>query len=143
MAAGRLPVKPRPKAVWAMSILSVPVEALGLARELFDAASAGEEETGATMAAVLRATGELVDPHSAVGIRVGRQCRLDPATPLVCQATAHPAKFPDAVQRATGIAQALPARLANLHERAERFDVLPNELGAIKAHIQQFVMAET
>ena len=123
--------------------LSVPVEALGLARELFDAASAGEEETGATMAAVLRATGELVDPHSAVGIRVGRQCRRDPATPLVCLATAHPGKFPEAVQRATGIAPALPARVADLHERAERFDVLPNELGAIKAHIQQFVMAET
>jgi threonine synthase len=122
--------------------LSVPPDALGRARELFDAASAGEEETGATMAAVLRATGGLVDPHSAVGIRVGRQCRLDPATPLVCLATAHPAKFPEAVQRATGIAPILPARLADLHERAERFDVLPNELGAIKAHIQQCVMAE-
>jgi threonine synthase len=94
------------------------------------------------MAEVLRATGGLVDPHSAVGIRVGRQCRLDPATPLVCLATAHPAKFPEAVQRATGIAPILPARLADLHERAERFDVLPNELGAIKAHIQQCVMAE-
>jgi threonine synthase len=120
--------------------LSVPAEALGHARELFDAASAGEEQTGATMADVFRATGELVDPHTAVGIRVGQQCRLDPATPLVCLATAHPAKFPEAVQRATGVRPALPARLADLHQRAERFDVLPNELGAIKAHIQHCVM---
>jgi threonine synthase len=121
--------------------LAVPADALGRARELFDAASAGEEQTSATMAEVFRATGDLVDPHTAVGIRVGRQCRLDPATPLVCLATAHPAKFPEAVQRATGVTPILPARLADLHQRAERFDVLPNELGAIKAHIQHCVMA--
>jgi threonine synthase len=121
--------------------LSVPVDALARAREMLDAASAGEEETRATMAEVFQATGELVDPHSAVGIRVGRQCRLDPATPLVCLATAHPGKFPEAVERATGVVPTLPARLADLHERAERFAVLPNELGAIKAHIEQSVMA--
>jgi threonine synthase len=121
--------------------LSVPADALGRAREVFDAGSAGEEQTRATMAEVFRATGELVDPHSAVGIRVGRQCRLDPATPLVCLATAHPAKFPEAVQAATGVTPTLPARLADLHERAERFDVLPNDLGAIKAHIEQRIMA--
>jgi threonine synthase len=122
--------------------LSVPADGLGLARELFDAASADEEETAATMAEVLRATGELVDPHSAVGIRVGRQCRLDPATPLVCLATAHPAKFPEAVQRATGVRPSLPARLADLHQRAERFDVLPNDLCAVQNHIQRAVTAK-
>jgi threonine synthase len=116
--------------------LSVSPDALGCARELFDAGTAGEDETGATMAEVLRATGALVDPHSAVGIRVGRQCRRDPTVPLVCLATAHPAKFPEAVQRATGVLPALPVRLADLHERAERFDVLPNDLGALKSHIQ-------
>ena len=121
--------------------LEVPADALGLARELFDAGSAGEEETRATMAEVLRATGELVDPHSAVGIRVGRQHRRDPRTPLVCLATAHPAKFPEAVRAATGVAPPLPARLDNLHERAERFDVLPNDLGAVMAHIQRCVTA--
>src|SRR5690606_7803263 len=121
--------------------LSVPPDALGRARELFDAASADEAKTAAGMAEVFGTTGVLVDPHTAVGIRVGRQCRLDPKTPLVCLATAHPAKFPDAVQQATGIAPALPARLEDLHERAERFDVLPNDLGALKAHIEQRSMA--
>ncbi len=121
--------------------LSVPPDALGRARELFDAASADEAKTAAGMAEVFGTTGVLVDPHTAVGIRVGRQCRLDPKTPLVCLATAHPAKFPDAVQQATGIAPVLPARLEDLHERAERFDVLPNDLGALKAHIEQRSMA--
>jgi threonine synthase len=121
--------------------LSVPPDALGRTREVFDAASADEDETAATIAEVYRATGRLVDPHTAVGIRVGRQCRRDPATPLVCLATAHPGKFPEAVQAAAGATPALPARLADLHERAERCVVLPNELGAIKAHIEQTVMA--
>jgi threonine synthase len=123
--------------------LAVSPDALGRARELFDAASADEEQTGATMAAVLAATGQLVDPHSSVGIRVGRQCRLDPATPLVCLATAHPAKFPDAVRRATGVTPALPKHFADLLQREERFDVLPNQLAAVQAHIQQCVMART
>jgi threonine synthase len=122
--------------------LSVPAGALGRARELFDAGSADEEQTSATIAELLRTTGLLVDPHTAVGVRVGRQCRLDPAIPLVCLATAHPAKFPEAVRRATGVMPSLPPRLADLHQRAERFDVLPNDLAAIKAHIQQSVMAE-
>jgi threonine synthase len=122
--------------------LSVPADALGRGREMFDAASAGEEQTRATMAEVFRATGQLVDPHTAVGIRVGRQCRLDLATPLVCLATAHPAKFPEAVARATGATPSLPARFADLHQRAERFDVLPNDLRAVQNHIQRAVMAE-
>jgi threonine synthase len=122
--------------------LSVPPDALGRARELFDAASADEVQTSAAMAEVFRATGELVDPHTAVGVRVGRQCRLDPATPLVCLATAHPAKFPEAVAQATGVTPSLPSRLADLHQRAERFDVLPNDLYAVQQHIQQCVMAE-
>jgi threonine synthase len=122
--------------------LSVAEDALGRARELFDAGSADEAQTSATMAEVFRTTGELVDPHSAVGIRVGRQCRLDPVTPLVCLATAHPAKFPEAVRRATGVTPSLPPRLADLHQRAERFDVLPNDLCAVQNHIQRAVMAK-
>jgi threonine synthase len=122
--------------------LSVPADALGRARETFDAASADEEQTAATMAEVFQATGELVDPHTAVGIRVGRACRLDPATPLVCLATAHPAKFPEPVRRATGVSPGLPARLTDLLRREERFAVLPNDLAAVKAHIQQSVMAD-
>jgi len=91
------------------------------------------------MAAVLAATGELVDPHTAVGIRAGRACRLDPGTPLVTLATAHPAKFPDAVRAATGVTPPLPPALADLFERPERCTVLPNDLAAVQHHIHELV----
>ena len=89
------------------------------------------------VAEVLRLTGILVDPHTAVGVRAARLCRTDPRLPVVVLATAHPAKFPDAVRRATGLRPALPARLADLLERTERYAVLPNDLAAVKAHVRQ------
>jgi threonine synthase len=120
--------------------IEVSDDALGRARELFDAARVDEAATAATMAEVLQATGALVDPHTAVGIRAGRARRLDAKVPLITLATAHPAKFPDAVQRATGIRPELPERLANLYERPERCTVLPNDLPAVQRHIQELVM---
>ena len=72
--------------------------------------------------------------------RAGRACRPDPKVPLVALATAHPAKFPDAVQRATGIRPELPERLADLYARSERCAVLPNDLGAVQRHVQELVM---
>jgi threonine synthase len=120
--------------------LRVPDDALGRARELFDALRVDEDETAATMAEVLRASGQLVDPHTAVGIHAGRARRLDPNTPMIALATAHPAKFPDAVAKATGIRPQLPERLADLFERPERCAVLPNDLAVVQRHIQQLVM---
>jgi threonine synthase len=120
--------------------LRVSDNALGWARELFDAASVDEDATAATMAQVLQATGQLVDPHTAVGICAGRACRLDPQVPLIALATAHPAKFPEAVRAATGVRPQLPARLADLLERPERCSVLPNDLAAVQRHIQELVM---
>jgi threonine synthase len=120
--------------------LCVSDDALGRARELFDAARVDEDATAATMAEVLRTTGQLVDPHTAVGIHAGRACRLDPKTPMIALATAHPAKFPDAVASATGIRPELPERLANLLARPERCTVLPNGLAAVQRHIQELVM---
>jgi threonine synthase len=58
---------------------------------------------------------------------------------MVCLATAHPAKFPDAVEQATGVRPALPDRLADLFEREERFDVLPADLGTIQRHVEAAV----
>jgi threonine synthase len=120
--------------------LQVSGDALGRARELFDAARVDEEETAATMAEVLRATRQLVDPHTAVGIRAGRARRLDPNTPLIALATAHPAKFPDAVHKATGARPELPQRLGDLYERPERCTVLPNDLAVVQRHIKELVM---
>jgi threonine synthase len=120
--------------------LAVPGDALGRAREVFDAARIEEAEVAAIMADVLRTSGQLIDPHSAVGVAAGRRCRQDPAVPLVMLATAHPAKFPDAVRAATGMAPALPARLADLHRRPERCERLPNQLAAVQSRIEQLAL---
>ena len=82
-------------------------------------------------------SGVLLDPHSAVGVLAARACRRDQSVPMVALATAHPAKFPDAVADATGIRPPLPERLADLHERPERLTRLPNDL----AVVQEFVEA--
>lgn len=58
---------------------------------------------------------------------------------MVCLATAHPAKFPDAVEQAAGVRPALPERLADLLDRPERFEVLPNELRTVQAHVERCI----
>ncbi len=104
-------------------------------RELFDSCRVDEAETYATMAETYRTTCELIDPHTAVGLKAARQCRRSPAVPMFTLATAHPAKFPDAVERATGVRPALPPALADLFERTERFTRLPNDLATIERFI--------
>ena len=89
------------------------------ATALFDGASLDDEGTIAEMRAVYERTGRQIDPHTAVGLAAARDRRRGDA-PVVVLATAHPAKFPDAVERATGRRPALPAHLADLHERPER-----------------------
>ena len=84
---------------------------------------------------------EIVDPHTAVGLAAAATCRGDHSVPIVTLSTAHPAKFPDAVEAATGRRPALPPFLADLHDRPERYEVLPNDLDALRAHIRQKVLA--
>ena len=89
------------------------------ATALFDGASLDDEGTIAEMRAVYERTGRQIDPHTAVGLAAARDRRSGDG-PVVVLATAHPAKFPDAVERATGRRPALPGHLADLHERPER-----------------------
>jgi threonine synthase len=100
-----------------------------------------DKETLATMAALYRETGELIDPHSAIGLAAARAVRLDPDVAVVALGTAHPAKFPGAVEKATGQRPALPPALADLYRRPERFTVLANDLAAVEAHIRDQVAA--
>jgi threonine synthase len=93
------------------------------------------------MAALFRETGELIDPHSAIGLAAARAVRLDPDVAVVALGTAHPAKFPGAVEKATGQRPALPPALADLYRRPERFTVLANDLAAVEAHIRDQVAA--
>jgi len=103
----------------------------------FGAARVDEKETTATIARMREETGELVDPHSAVGLAAAARLRGDVSVPMVTLATAHPAKFPDAVKAATGIHPELPPSMADLFEREERLDALPNDLGKVEAFIRE------
>ena len=117
--------------------LAVSGEMLRQVRQLFAAHRLSDPETLAAIKRVYDDTGQLLDPHSAIGVAAGRACRRPEDGPLVALATAHPAKFPDAVERATGVRPALPARLADLYAREEHYAVLPNDLGAVRAHVRQ------
>src|SRR5690606_38680320 len=86
----------------------------------FLAGTASDQETLAEIRRAHRDDGYLADPHTAVGLHVARSLGLGADRPVVCLATAHPAKFPDAVERATGERPALPERLADLFDREER-----------------------
>ena len=101
----------------------------------FDSSSVDETATAATIREVLTATGELLDPHTAVGYAVARS-QAPSASPMVTLATAHPAKFPDAVKRACGIRPGLPSRLAHLLSAPERYTVLPNSSQAVRDFIR-------
>jgi threonine synthase len=109
---------------------------LARARGLFDAAKVTEAETAAAMADVLKASGILIDPHTAVGISAAAKLRRDQAVPMVTLATAHPAKFPAAVEKATGVHADLPERLSDLYTRDERYDTLPMNLEAVKDYVR-------
>lgn len=109
--------------------------ALEALREDFDSGAASEEETLATIAATLRDSAELVCPHTAVGIKVANETR-DPAVPMITLSTAHPAKFPEAVERASGVHPPLPPRMSDLYDRPERLTRIANDLAAIEDHIR-------
>jgi threonine synthase len=108
--------------------------ALQAIRDDFSSGASDEAATAATIRETLAATGELLDPHSAVGYGVARR---EPASEsaMVALATAHPAKFPDAVEKAAGVRPALPRRLQHLLTAAERFTVLPNNATAVRDFI--------
>ncbi|OSP56515.1 threonine synthase [Pseudoruegeria sp. SK021] len=105
-------------------------------RELFDSGRASEDDTLATIAQVFAATGEVLCPHSAVGVKVAAE-HADPAVPMITLATAHPAKFPDAVADATGLRPPLPIQMADLYERSERVEEAANDLSALQALIER------
>jgi threonine synthase len=100
----------------------------------FRAHRANDAETLAVMKRIHGESGMLVDPHTAVGIASAEAC-AEPGIPTITLATAHPAKFPDAVKKATGVHPALPDHVADLFDREERIVNLPNDLQAIEAFV--------
>jgi len=114
--------------------------ALQALRECYASGRASEGETSVQIARSLAETGELLCPHSAVGVHVAGQ-HLSASTPMITLATAHPAKFPDAVEAATGLRPPLPPHMADLYDRPERVSRVPNDLGALKDHILEMITA--
>ena len=114
---------------------TVPEAALATIRADFASGRADEAETSATIARLLKDAGEVLDPHTAVAVTVAER-HLSPDVPMITLATAHPAKFPDAVEAATGARPALPLWLGDLMEREERFDVVENDLVAVERFVE-------
>jgi threonine synthase len=104
----------------------------------FSACAISDADTKKTISETYKATGELLDPHTAVGLAAGQRVRRDTATPMVVLATAHPAKFEGSVKDATGIHPELPSHLNGLLDNKERFEVLPNDANAVKNLIDRF-----
>ncbi|AVO36760.1 threonine synthase [Pukyongiella litopenaei] len=114
--------------------------ALETLREQFGSGRASEAETLATIAATLENSGELICPHTAVGVKVAEEMR-DPPVPMITLATAHPAKFPAAVEEASGVFPPLPPRMSDLYERSERVTRIANDLGDLQDFIRGHVGA--
>lgn len=115
--------------------LDVGAARLKRARALFAAARYDDAETKQIIAREFKATGEVLDPHSAIGVAAARAADRPRDLPVVALGTAHPAKFPDAVEQAIGRRPELPERLKDLHTREERCTRLPNDLGALREFI--------
>ena len=101
----------------------------------FAAASVDDDETLTVIRDVYERYGYLTDPHTAVGIGAARTVARDDER-VVCLSTAHPAKFPDAVRKATGIDPPIPERLAVVLDGEERYDLLDNDLTAVKSYVR-------
>ncbi len=122
--------------------LDVPPTAMAMIKRLFRGYAVDEDETARTMVATHHLTGELIDPHTAVAIAAAR--RVGPArpeTPLVALATAHPAKFPETVLKATGVEVETPPQVQALLARSERIQRLPADVEAVKAVVREVMAA--
>ena len=118
--------------------MSVAEERWTETRKLFDSLAVDDEQTCATIAHVYKTTGELLDPHTAIGVHAARECRRSLSTPMVILGTAHPVKFPEAVSKAVPSAHpVLPAHMADLFEREERCTVLANDLAVVQDFVSQ------
>lgn len=107
------------------------------AAKLFTSDRITPDEMNETMRWAHAEAAQVIDPHSAIGLAAARRAELPADVPVVTLATAHPAKFADAVERATGVRPSLPARVGDLFDRQERYEVLPGTLDAVRDYIAE------
>ncbi len=118
--------------------LEFSAEELARVQQDFLSCSVSQEETLATIRDFYAETGYILDPHTAVGVKAG--LRFKNTLPMICLATAHPAKFPEAVQRALGKEPERPPALQGLEERPRRFEVLPAEIETVKEFVAKHAL---
>ncbi len=105
-------------------------------KDIMDGERFDDEGTAKLIGEVYKESNYLLDTHSAIGVGAARAKRKDTSVPIVCMATAHPAKFPDAVKAASGIHPELPEHLSDLYEREEKYTELPGSFDAVKGYIE-------
>jgi threonine synthase len=115
--------------------MAIPADMIAGARPLFSSTRIDADETAMAMRWAREHAGHIIDPHTAVGLAAAQRADIPADVPIVTLATAHPAKFRDAVERATGVRPALPARVGSLFERDEHYDTRPATPEAIKAYV--------
>ena len=118
-------------------VLRVTSEQWAQMKTCFDSSSVDDNTTCDVIHELFTKTSVLIDPHTAVGVKSGRDCFENSNSPIVTLATAHPAKFSEAIQAAGLNKPKLPEHLKDLFNRKERYTVLPNKLSAVTGFIQK------
>ena len=127
------------RAFEATKAMAIPAAQVTAARGLFTSARIDADAMAQAMRWAHEKCGEVIDPHTAIGLAAARAA--DGTAPVVTLATAHPAKFPQAVERGTGVRPPLPRRVAGLFDREERYETLPATLAAIEAYVAERAVA--
>jgi threonine synthase len=117
--------------------MAIPADMLGRAKDLFSSTRVDQDQMATTMRIAHDDFGQILDPHTAIGLCAAQSAALDPAVPVVTLATAHPSKFRDAVERATGVRPPLPRRIGDLFDRDEHYDTLPGDYDTVRDYVLQ------
>lgn len=116
--------------------MKLDAKALERARRLFSSHRSDDSQTIDVIREYYERCEYLLDPHSAIGVAAGRACSADASVPMICLATAHPAKFPEAVRKAGyPVDPPLPHHMADLFSREERYEVLPHDIAAVQRYM--------
>lgn len=111
--------------------------ALSSAKEVFASHRLNDEQTLNTIKKVHADTEYTLDPHTAIGVAAARYCRSNQVVPMICLATAHPAKFPEAYANLSGVSMPpLPAHFHDLREMPERYDVIENDAAIVQTYMR-------